>query len=290
VLLAVLCALVSALLYGMASVLQQRGAAAQPEDQSLRLGLLARLVRDPWWLLGLGCDVGGYVFQFVALGHGPLVLVQPLLVCGLLFALPLGAAVAGRRLLPSDWVAAGMVCAGLAVFLTVARPSAGSNDVGPGVWVLLLTTCAATALFLVLVSRGRGPRLRVVLLSGGAGVLYGAGAALTKTSSHLLDEGWLRLLLHWQPYMLALFGIIGMLLAQSAFQAGWLDVSLPTMSVTDPIVSIVVGALAFGEELASGPLSISVEVVALIVMSMGVVVLARSGARTTVPHPPPVPT
>lgn len=282
------CALVSALLYGLASVLQQRGAAAQPEDQSLRLGLLARLIRDPWWMVGLGCDVAGYVFQFIALGHGPLVLVQPLLVCGLLFALPIGAAVAGRKLLRSDWLAAVMVCAGLAAFLTIARPGAGSSDVEAGVWVLLLTTCAAVALVLVVASNGRRPRVRVVMLSGGAGVLYGAGAALTKTSSHLLDEGWLRLALHWQPYMLALFGIAGMLLAQSAFQAGWLDVSLPTMSVMDPIVSIVIGALAFGEGLASGPGDVAVEVVALIVMSLGVIMLARSSARSTVAPSPSV--
>jgi drug/metabolite transporter (DMT)-like permease len=288
--LVVLCALVSSLLYALASVLQQRGAAAQPGNQSLRLGLLARLIRDPWWVLGLGCDVAAFVFQFVALGHGPLVLVQPLLVCGLLFALPIGAAMAGRKLLPSDWVAAGMVCAGLALFLTVARPSAGSNDVSPAVWTLLLATDAAVALFLVSMSLRSGPRLRVILLSGAAGVLYGAGAALTKTSSHLLDEGWLRLFLHWQPYMLAVFGIAGMLLAQSAFQAGWLDVSLPTMSVTDPIVSILIGAIVLGERLASGPLSIALEVVALIVMSAGVVALARSSARSSVPHPPPVKT
>lgn len=282
------CALVSALLYGLASVLQQRGAAAQPEDQSLRLGLLARLIRDPWWMVGLGCDVAGYVFQFIALGHGPIVLVQPLLVCGLLFALPIGAAVAGRKLLRSDWVAAVMVCAGLAAFLTIARPSAGSNDVATGIWVLLLTTCAVVALVLVLMSNGRGPRVRVVMLSAGAGVLYGAGAALTKTSSHLLNEGWLRLALHWQPYMLALFGLAGMLLAQSAFQAGWLDVSLPTMSVMDPIVSIVIGALAFGEGLASGPGDVAVEVVALMVMSLGVIMLARANARSTVAPSPSV--
>ena len=282
------CALVSALLYGLASVLQQRGAAAQPEDQSLRLGLLARLIRDPWWMVGLGCDVAGYVFQFIALGHGPIVLVQPLLVCGLLFALPIGAALAGRKLLRSDWLAAVMVCAGLAAFLTIARPSAGTNDVDAGVWVLLLTSCAGLALLLVLMSNGRGPRVRVVMLSGGAGVLYGAGAALTKSSSHLLNEGWLRLALHWQPYLLAVFGIAGMVLAQSAFQAGWLDVSLPTMSVADPIVSIVIGALVFGEGLASGPGDVAVEVVALIVMSLGVIMLARASARSTVAASPSV--
>jgi hypothetical protein len=62
------------------------------------------------------------------------------------------------------------------------------------------------------------------------------------------------------------------------------------MSVTDPIVSIVIGAVAFGESLASGPLSIAVEVAALIVMSAGVVGLARSSARSKATHPPAVTT
>ncbi len=44
-----------------------------------------------------------------------------------------------------------------------------------------------------------------------------------------------------------------MVIGQSAFQAGSLDASLPTMSVVDPIVSIVIGALAFGESIAAGP-------------------------------------
>ena len=47
-------------------------------------------------------------------------MVQPLLVCGLLFALPLGAAWAGRKLRRRDWIAALLVCSGLAVFLLVA--------------------------------------------------------------------------------------------------------------------------------------------------------------------------
>src|ERR1700759_3810425 len=115
-------------MYALASVLQQRSAAAQPADQALRLSLLGRLLRTPMWLLGLGCDIAGYILQFVALGHGPIVVVQPLLVCGLLFALPLGAAWAGRRLSRVDWIGAAFVCAGLAIFLAVADPAAGRND------------------------------------------------------------------------------------------------------------------------------------------------------------------
>ena len=273
-------------MYALASVLQQRSAAAQPADQALRLSLLGRLLRTRMWLLGLACDVMGYVLQFIALGHGPIVVVQPLLVCGLLFALPLGAAWAGRKLRRVDWVAAVMVCTGLAVFLLVASPQPGHNNIRPVLWLALLGSAVALTLLLVASSRGRPPWQRAVLLSGAAGVIYGVTAALTKTSSHLLDGGIVHLLAHWQPYALLIAGVGGMVIGQSAFQAGSLDASLPTMSVVDPIVSIVIGAVAFGESIASGPGDVALEVIALVAMSAGVVLLAR-GAAARSPHPVP---
>ncbi len=284
--LAVLSALGSALMYALASVLQQRSAAAQPADTALRLSLLARLLRTPAWLLGLACDVMGYVLQFIALGHGPIVIVQPLLVCGLLFALPLGAAWAGRKLRRMDWISALMVCSGLAVFLLVASPQSGHDNVRPIVWVALLSSAAAVVLVLVVWSLGRVAWQRAVFLSGAAGVIYGVTAALTKTSSHLLDGGIIHLLGHWQPYALLVAGVVGMVIGQSAFQAGSLDASLPTMSVVDPIVSIIIGALAFGETIAGGPANVLLEVIALSCMSVGVFLLARSAAARA-PHPYP---
>jgi drug/metabolite transporter (DMT)-like permease len=275
-------------MYALASVLQQRSAAVQPADHALRLSLLAGLLRNPAWLLGLGCDIFGYVLQFIALGHGPLVVVQPLLVCGLLFALPMAAAWSGRRLGHQDWIAAVLVCVGLAVFLVVASPEAGHDNVGTAVWIALLGSSAALTLGLVASSIGRLPWQRAVMLSGAAGVLYGVTAALTKTCSHLLDGGVASLLGHWQPYALVVAGVAGMVIGQSAFQAGSLAVSLPAMSVVDPIVSIVIGALAFGESLAAGPGHVVIEVTALVAMSTGVVLLARAEADrqlTTRPAP-----
>jgi drug/metabolite transporter (DMT)-like permease len=276
-------------MYAFASVLQQRGASAQPADQALKLSLLGRLLLNPLWVLGLGCDVAGYGLQFLALGHGTLVVVQPLLVTGLLFALPLGAAWAGRRLQKRDWVAAVLVCAGLAVFLNVANPASGHTDVRPFVWLLLLASAGGAVMLLVVTSTGRLAWQRAVLLSAAAGIVYGATAALTKTSSHLLNGGIVHLLAHWQPYALLVAGIGGMVIAQSAFQAGSLDASLPTMTVVDPVVSIVIGALAFGESIAAGPADLAVEVIALAVMSGGVFLLAQSEAVRTVPEPQPQP-
>lgn len=73
-----------------------------------------------------------------------------------------------------------------------------------------------------------------------------------------------------------------MLVAQSAFQAGSLEASLPPMTVIDPIVSILIGVIAFEESIsASGP-AVALEAVSLAAMSVGVFVLARSEAVRSV--------
>jgi drug/metabolite transporter (DMT)-like permease len=277
--LAVISALGASLMYALASVLQHRGAVDQPDEDSLTVGLMVRLLRHPAWLLGLACDVAGFVLQFIALGHGAIVMVQPLLVCGLLFALPIGAAWAGRRLTGADWLGALLVCAGLAVFLAVADPASGRDNTRPALWVALLVSVTVVAALLTAFSLGPDARRRAVLLAAAAGVVYGASAALTKTSSHLLDLGLVPVLTHWQPYVLVLFGGAGMILSQSAFQAGALDFSLPTMTVADPVVSIAIGACVFHEAIAASPADIAIEVLALAAMSVGVWLLARFEAE-----------
>ena len=281
--LAVVCALGSAVLYALASVLQHRGAIAQPDDQSLKVGLLVRLARQPAWLTGLACDGGGYVLQFVALGHGPIIVVQTLLVCGLLFALPIGAAWAGRRLNRTDWIGAALVCTGLAVFLGVANPASGRNDASTGSWVVLLVSVTVLAGALTVASLGPDARRRAVLLAAATGVVYGLAAALTKTTAHLLAHGPVSLVTNWQPYVLVVFGATGMLLSQSAFQAGVLDFSLPTMTVVDPIASIAIGAVVLHEAISSSPVAVTAEVVSLVAMSAGVWLLARFEAELSSP-------
>src|SRR5205807_5181639 len=133
-------ALGSALLYAVAAVTQQRAAYAQPLERSLRLSLLINLLRRPLWLVGLTCDLGAFLLQFWALDHGSLVLVQPLLVSGLLFALPLGAVVSHERMTRNDWIGGALVVIGLSAFLIVARPDRGSADAAPKVWLLLVVS------------------------------------------------------------------------------------------------------------------------------------------------------
>ena len=102
----------------MRFVAQQRAASAVPEGEAL----VASLIRSPRWWAGLIGDGGGYVMQAVALSLGSVLVVQPLIVTSLLFALPLSAKFSGIRITRSAWSLAIMLAISLAIFLVVGDP------------------------------------------------------------------------------------------------------------------------------------------------------------------------
>jgi len=272
---AVVASLVAALLYAVASVLQHRSAVAAPARHSMRPGLLAHLAVQPLWLAGIGADGLAFVMQFVALGHGPLVVVQPLLVTGLLFALPLGAVVSGGRVHAGELWGAGAVVIGLALLLGAANPGTGRQNMALISWLILgLATGVPAAVLCVAAARWR--RARPALLATAAGVVYGLTAALAKTSAHLLGQGVGHFVGSWQPWAMIPAGALGMVLCQSAFQAGALKASLPLLTAVDPLVSIVVGIVAFHEQVSQHPLGVALEVSAGAILILGIVALGRS--------------
>ena len=276
-LVSVACALGAALLYAAASVLQQRAAAAEPPHRSLRLGLLAGLLRRPSWLLGILADAGAFGLQFAALATGPIAVAQPLLVLSLLFALPLGARISGQHPRGRDLGAAVVACVGLALFLGVAHPAPGDSFVEPRVWLTLLTAGGGSAFVLAtLGSRAPAGRGKAVLISASAGVTFGLAAALTKTTSQLIAGHLLGVFGHWELWALVTAGVAGLVLGQSAFQAGSLGVSMPTMTVCDPVVSVLIGALAFKETIAHSALAVVAEAVGLVLTAVGIYALAQS--------------
>ena len=275
---AVVATLAAAVFYALASVFQQHEAERQPPATGFRLGLIVRLARRPLWVVGLGGDVGGYILQWVTLDRGSLVVVQPLLVSGLLFALPMKARLSKYRMHRRDWAAAFLTTLGLAVFLVVSQPAAGHTNVNPLTWAMLLCSGGALAALLVAIGSEASPRWRGLTYGTAAGVVYGECAALTKTCAHLLSLGVADLLGSWQFYLLLTAGATGMVIVQIAFQASPLDASLPTLSATDPVISVVIGAVAFGETVQSGSLNTTLEVLSLAMMVVGVFLLGHTEA------------
>jgi drug/metabolite transporter (DMT)-like permease len=280
-------ALLAALLFAIASAVQQRTAAEVPDDVAGGLGLIRVLVRRRWWWFGTVSDVGGYVAQAAALAVGSLVLVQPLLVTTLLFALPLGARWSGRALRPADRIWAVLLAASLAVFVVVGEPTAGADRAPLAAWLptaaVLGAVLAACLVGAALSRRARRGTVRAVLLAVATGVLYGLTAALTKGVVTELDGGILRLLTIWETYALAVVAVSGTLLQQSAFQAGDLTASLPAITVGEPVVGVAIGIAVLGEHLQADGAQWLVIAAAVGLATAATVALARAAAREATP-------
>jgi len=261
--------------YGVAAVLQHQAAEAQPPELTMRFGLLLRLVRRPLWVVGNLLDMAGYAFQLLALRTGPLTLVEPLLVVSLIFAFPVSAMLGHRNVSMAETGAAVVVAGGLGLFLAFARPSAVRLD-APFPVLFLLTVIIALALGTgTLVARHSVRSRAGLVLAGSAGVAFGYMAAMTAVSWQLITHGALHALASWQPYAVIVSGAVGILLTQSAFNAGHLRLTLPTMTVVQPIVAIAIGLFVFGEKIGSHGLAPFWEVLGLAVMVIGVFALAQ---------------
>src|ERR1700691_109225 len=83
---------------GITAVLDERSTKQVAVHRSaVSVGLIFALLRRPLWLLAVSLNIVGVVFQIVALRFGPLALVQPIMVCDLIFAMRLGALYASDK-------------------------------------------------------------------------------------------------------------------------------------------------------------------------------------------------
>src|SRR5882672_10162474 len=111
-------ALLAAVCFGVASVLQHVGALRARRRSPLHPGLMVELARKRIWLIGVGSQAAGVALHLLAVNLGPLSVVQPVLTVGLVVALVLQR-VAGRPVSRQAMLSAGLVVFGLAVFLAV---------------------------------------------------------------------------------------------------------------------------------------------------------------------------
>lgn len=262
--------------YGLTAVLQHRATRAIPKRGALRPRLLLDLVVEPVWVASIGANIAGTVLQAVALRFGPLIMVQPLLVTGLLFTAVFGAAMHRHR--PDRVLLAGAVCCviGLAIFLVLAQPSQGRDTLSLVSMVpLVIALGVVVAGCLMASSRGHGlvPALAMALATG---VLYGVTACFIKVVAAEFSKTPTAPLHGWALYALCVVGPVGFLLSQNAFQASpAASPILAVLTTVDPVVAIVVGRLWLGEEVHLGLLELTGQVGALAVMTAGIALLAQ---------------
>ncbi|RSM70742.1 hypothetical protein DMB66_08470 [Actinoplanes sp. ATCC 53533] len=267
---AVLLSLLSAVAYALAAVVQERLAAA-----------------PRWWMI-ISLNGSGALLHVGALAYGSLAVVQPLGALTLVVALPVGAAVAGRRVHGREWRGALATIAGLVALLIAvgtAAPAEALDD--RQVVLLVLLTCV---LIVALAGRayqaaprpGRLPGLR---LAAAGGVAFAASSALTQTV--LLRIGTdgpaalARPAVAGTTLIVVALSAAGLLLSQAAYRYG-LGGPLATLTIVNPVAAAGIGIVLLGLGAGLTLPAVAAAALAALVAAVGVVLLAapeRTPAR-----------
>jgi drug/metabolite transporter (DMT)-like permease len=275
-------ALLAAFFAAVGIVVRQRAIQAQAANQDEPGAIVTSWVRQPAWWAGTLGAVCGYVFQAIALAHGSLLLVQPLLVSALLFVLPLGARFSKQHVSRADWCWALVLTAALTVFVLVGQPREGHYRPPVPAWSVALACSVPVVICCVAAARRTFGRPRAMLLATAVAVLLGMVAVLTKVSTHrLATHGWHGLLTVPAPYVLVAVAVAVTVLQQSAFHAGALQASVPIMLVGEPVVAVLLGVVILGEHLVIRGIGGLLLPLAVAAMTAATIALGRDSAGGT---------
>ena len=277
-LLSVLLALASALAFAAATVGQYRATASTSDADVRSRRFVGQLLRNPRWIAATLGNAVGYGLQAAALGVGSVVVVEPILVTSLLFALPFGARLAHQRLPSTATVSALVLSVSLAGVVLLADGAGGLDRASYQSWLIVAVVATPVVAGCLIFAHTRSGSVRAGLLAIAAGVLAGVLAVLTKSVVDAGAGGFVHLLGTGETYALVVVGLGGTYLQQLSFQAGALQASLPIMTVLEPTVAALLGLTLLHEQLRTGGLRVTLLATAAVSMGVATVALARMHA------------
>jgi drug/metabolite transporter (DMT)-like permease len=247
-------ALLAAVCFALAATLWQKAALGLTGVSFRHPRSMLVLLIQSVWLLGLVAQVVGVILQGAALDRGRVSIIQPLLVTTVVWALPLGYFLTRQAIGVREVVGAAIIVVGLALFASFGDPAAGVSNAPASDWVAsILVIGAACAALLLFANRG-SLSTKAALLGTVAGLLYGLSATLMKpVVENLHAEGVGGVVAGWQFWVWAAAGIIGFLFQQVSLSTGRLVPSVASVSVANPVVSVMLGALVLQERLEKNP-------------------------------------
>ncbi len=269
--------IVAAMLCGFGFVLQQHAAEQVRAAKFLKLGLIARLVHNRRWLLGIAALIVGDLASAWTLGHLDLSVSEPLLTTSLIFALLLAVPLSGQALRRTEIIGAVVLSAGVAALSATRSVKAASESFGsfshwPAAGAIAIA--AAGLLYLGLRRTNGG---RATLTGAASGLVLGIADALTRQSVQILDGHHpLSLLTSWSGYATVAASLVGLWLMQNAFSAAPLHSSLPAITAAEPAAGMALGVLVFGDVIHVTPLLLAVQSAGIAAMVAGVILVARA--------------
>jgi uncharacterized membrane protein len=272
----VLLALVAAAFFGLAAVLQQRGALKLPKLSLKEPSSLLELLRQRLWLLGTLALFVGFAVQAAALDRGRIVVIQPLLATTILFALLLGWLMTDQRIGRRQVVSSVVVIVGLTLFVMVGNPAGGRSDAPTFAWAIVVVSVSVICFLLLLYGTRGGPVQRAAAYGAVAGLLFGLTASMTKPLVEKLHLGVVDVVGDWRLYVLIFGGLLAFACQQISLGVGRLAPSVATVSILNPMLAILLGITLLEERLSRPPWHIAVAIVGLIIGLAGTFVIAMA--------------
>jgi len=236
------------LAYGVANLLQSAAAARTTVHHTFDPGLLVRLAGQRTYLLGLGCQVLGFVLAFLAREELPLFLVQASVAAGLGVTAVLGVVLLKWSLPAAEIVLLGLLMVGIAALVKSAQP-AHARPLGAaaiaGLAVALLVI-AGLGFFAVRLQGALGS----VVLGSLAGVGFSAAAIAARplANEHSAGGFFANPLL----YLLVAHSLVGQLLLGLAMQRGSTTAAVAAMDAAGAVPAAIVGLLLLGDRIEPG--------------------------------------
>lgn len=278
-LVSLLAALLSALCYGIAAVMQAiavRAASNRPAEvageagQGVDPGLLVRMLRQGMFLGSIAIDLLGFVAQLVALRQLPLFAVQAIMAANLAVTAVFAAWLMKIRLDLREWLAVCGVVIGVAL-LGLSAGAQGASHVGSEFELGLIVAVVAVGVAGFAVARLPNP-VRTPAL----GAIAGLGYAVLAVSARILPGfGLMQLIKSPATYTLAAAGIVSFLLYATALEGGSVTTATAGVVLAETAPPALVGVLFLGDTTRHGLAAVGV--LGFILAVFCAVALARFG-------------
>jgi hypothetical protein len=261
-------------LYSLGIAVQALDARVASARDTLRLSLLAHLMRRVRWVLGTGMTILGWPLQILALAFAPLVVVQPALACGLLVLLAAGERLLGERPGRRELLSVAAIVAGVIGIAALAPPHTTHHVHGAAVYVVLtLLGLGAFAPFLFQLAGRAGANVTMI----GAGLGFAWSGLVNQFVADAAQNDHWGTAISWAAGAAAA-AIVGLICEMSVLQRRPAIVVGPVVFVVQTLIPVMLAPLVFQSSFLDSPLSGLPILVCLFVLLGGATAIARSPA------------
>jgi hypothetical protein len=268
----VVAALLAAVSYGVAAVLQTLAARRVAATTGLDPTLLLRLARRPEFVVAVVLNLAGYAMHLVALRTLPLFLVQVAIAGSVAVTAVLSGPVLGTVLDRGDRLAVAGVALGLALLTAGSGGTVAKTLEAPGRWALV-AAAVAVSLAAVGAARAHGDAGAALL-----GVVAGLGYAVVGIGSRVLPSlAPAALATDPAAWAVLVSGVVAFLVYATALQCGEVMAATGPMVVGQTVIPSLVGLAVLADSIRSGwhvP-----AVIGLVLAVWGAIRLGRGAGR-----------